>query len=164
MHCTAKFCPWIMLKLNKLCRTFSWKIKLNFHKKLSLISTKTEPNFQCNWAKLNIDSSVRNLNPEPIFWYCRNPEIQAIVPILLSALQDPAKKTGFCLQTLLQTQFVHFIGNNFVFLRGGCIFCEQLRCADYSSSCKLKWAHLNKILQNRIELLEICMLQFTTVR
>ncbi len=44
------------------------------------------------------------------FVWCRNPEIQAIVPILLSALQDPAKKTSVCLQTLLQTQFVHFIG------------------------------------------------------
>ena len=39
----------------------------------------------------------------------RNPEIQAIVPVLLAALQDPAKKTGTCLQTLLDTKFVHFI-------------------------------------------------------
>ena len=39
----------------------------------------------------------------------RNPEIQAIVPVLLAALQDPAKKTGACLQTLLDTKFVHFI-------------------------------------------------------
>eukprot|EP00090_Calanus_glacialis_P034085 TRINITY_DN5691_c0_g1_i1.p1 TRINITY_DN5691_c0_g1~~TRINITY_DN5691_c0_g1_i1.p1 ORF type:complete len:2002 (-),score=813.41 TRINITY_DN5691_c0_g1_i1:71-5326(-) len=39
----------------------------------------------------------------------RNPEIQAIVPVLLSALQDPSKKTGPCLQTLLDTKFVHFI-------------------------------------------------------
>jgi HEAT repeat protein len=39
----------------------------------------------------------------------RNPEIQAIVPILLKALQDPAKKTGTCLKTLLETKFVHFI-------------------------------------------------------
>eukprot|EP00092_Neocalanus_flemingeri_P000097 GFUD01000099.1.p1 GENE.GFUD01000099.1~~GFUD01000099.1.p1 ORF type:complete len:2003 (+),score=661.60 GFUD01000099.1:178-6009(+) len=39
----------------------------------------------------------------------RNPEIQAIVPVLLSALQDPGKKTGPCLQTLLDTKFVHFI-------------------------------------------------------
>eukprot|EP00095_Tigriopus_kingsejongensis_P007819 maker-scaffold204_size260821-snap-gene-1.47 protein:Tk07819 transcript:maker-scaffold204_size260821-snap-gene-1.47-mRNA-1 annotation:"translational activator" len=39
----------------------------------------------------------------------RNPEIQAIVPVLLKALQDPAKKTGPCLQTLLDTKFVHFI-------------------------------------------------------
>ena len=39
----------------------------------------------------------------------RNPEIQAIVPVLLKALQDPSKKTGFCLQTLLDTKFVHFI-------------------------------------------------------
>ncbi|KAL3270236.1 hypothetical protein HHI36_009292 [Cryptolaemus montrouzieri] len=39
----------------------------------------------------------------------RNPEIQAIVPILLKALQDPSNKTSACLQTLLDTQFVHFI-------------------------------------------------------
>ncbi|XP_014216178.1 eIF-2-alpha kinase activator GCN1 [Copidosoma floridanum] len=39
----------------------------------------------------------------------RNPEIQAIVPVLLKALQDPSKKTATCLQTLLDTQFVHFI-------------------------------------------------------
>lgn len=39
----------------------------------------------------------------------RNPEIQAVVPVLLRALQDPAKKTGVCLQTLLDTKFVHFI-------------------------------------------------------
>ncbi|XP_065343673.1 stalled ribosome sensor GCN1 isoform X1 [Cloeon dipterum] len=39
----------------------------------------------------------------------RNPEIQAIVPVLLEALQDPAKKTATSLQTLLETQFVHFI-------------------------------------------------------
>lgn len=39
----------------------------------------------------------------------RNPEIQAIVPILLQALQDPSNKTSACLQTLLDTQFVHFI-------------------------------------------------------
>ncbi|XP_021942062.1 eIF-2-alpha kinase activator GCN1, partial [Zootermopsis nevadensis] len=39
----------------------------------------------------------------------RNPEIQAIVPVLLEALQDPSNKTATCLQTLLDTQFVHFI-------------------------------------------------------
>ncbi|XP_045475078.1 eIF-2-alpha kinase activator GCN1 [Harmonia axyridis] len=39
----------------------------------------------------------------------RNPEIQAIVPVLLKALQDPSNKTSACLQTLLDTQFVHFI-------------------------------------------------------
>lgn len=39
----------------------------------------------------------------------RNPEIQAIVPVLLQALQDPSHKTSVCLQTLLDTQFVHFI-------------------------------------------------------
>jgi len=39
----------------------------------------------------------------------RNPEIQAIVPVLLGALQDPGKRTGPCLHTLLETKFVHFI-------------------------------------------------------
>ncbi|XP_026329507.1 eIF-2-alpha kinase activator GCN1 isoform X2 [Hyposmocoma kahamanoa] len=39
----------------------------------------------------------------------RNPEIQAIVPVLLQALQDPSNKTSACLQTLLDTKFVHFI-------------------------------------------------------
>ncbi|XP_066249177.1 stalled ribosome sensor GCN1 [Euwallacea similis] len=39
----------------------------------------------------------------------RNPEIQAIVSVLLKALQDPSNKTSVCLQTLLDTQFVHFI-------------------------------------------------------
>ncbi|KAF9795685.1 hypothetical protein SFRURICE_003878 [Spodoptera frugiperda] len=39
----------------------------------------------------------------------RNPEIQAIVPVLLEALQDPSNKTSACLQTLLDTKFVHFI-------------------------------------------------------
>lgn len=39
----------------------------------------------------------------------RNPEIQAIVPNLLRALQDPSAKTGECLQILLDTKFVHFI-------------------------------------------------------
>ncbi|KAK3887663.1 hypothetical protein Pcinc_008247 [Petrolisthes cinctipes] len=39
----------------------------------------------------------------------RNPEIQAIVPVLLAALQDPTKNTSTCLQTLLETKFVHFI-------------------------------------------------------
>ena len=34
----------------------------------------------------------------------RNPEIQAIVPTLLQALQDPAKKTSFCLKQLLNTK------------------------------------------------------------
>ncbi|XP_062579849.1 stalled ribosome sensor GCN1-like, partial [Saccostrea cucullata] len=32
-----------------------------------------------------------------------------IVPVLLDALQEPAKKTLVCLQTLLETKFVHFI-------------------------------------------------------
>ena len=31
------------------------------------------------------------------------------VPQLLKALQDPSAKTGECLQTLLDTKFVHFI-------------------------------------------------------
>ncbi|KAL0272371.1 UNVERIFIED_CONTAM: hypothetical protein PYX00_005366 [Menopon gallinae] len=39
----------------------------------------------------------------------RNPEIQAIVPYLLEALQDPSSKTATSLQTLLDTKFVHFI-------------------------------------------------------
>ncbi|CAH0604472.1 unnamed protein product [Chrysodeixis includens] len=39
----------------------------------------------------------------------RNPEIQAIVPVLLEALQDPSNRTSACLQTLLDTKFVHFI-------------------------------------------------------
>ncbi|TRY60563.1 hypothetical protein DNTS_026976 [Danionella cerebrum] len=39
----------------------------------------------------------------------RNPEILAISPILLDALTDPSHKTQHCLQTLLDTKFVHFI-------------------------------------------------------
>lgn len=39
----------------------------------------------------------------------KNPEIQAIVPILLKALEDPSYKTSNCLQSLLATKFVHFI-------------------------------------------------------
>ncbi|KAB7504018.1 eIF-2-alpha kinase activator GCN1 [Armadillidium nasatum] len=39
----------------------------------------------------------------------RNPEIQAIVPVLLDALQEPGPNTSTCLQTLLETKFVHFI-------------------------------------------------------
>ncbi|XP_062399503.1 stalled ribosome sensor GCN1 [Sardina pilchardus] len=39
----------------------------------------------------------------------RNPEIQAITPILLDALTDPSHRTHHCLQTLLETKFVHFI-------------------------------------------------------
>lgn len=39
----------------------------------------------------------------------KNPEIQAIVPILLKALEDPSNKTSLCLQSLLETKFVHFI-------------------------------------------------------
>lgn len=35
--------------------------------------------------------------------------IAAIVPVLLEALQDPSNKTSACLQTLLDTKFVHFI-------------------------------------------------------
>lgn len=33
----------------------------------------------------------------------------AITPILLDALTDPSRKTQTCLQTLLDTKFVHFI-------------------------------------------------------
>ncbi|KAG8455790.1 hypothetical protein GDO86_001836 [Hymenochirus boettgeri] len=39
----------------------------------------------------------------------RNPEILAICPILLDALADPSRMTQRCLQTLLDTKFVHFI-------------------------------------------------------
>ncbi|XP_037948421.1 eIF-2-alpha kinase activator GCN1 [Teleopsis dalmanni] len=39
----------------------------------------------------------------------KNPEIQAIVPVLLKALEDPSKNTSTCLHSLLQTKFVHFI-------------------------------------------------------
>ncbi|CAH2295310.1 eIF-2-alpha kinase activator GCN1 [Pelobates cultripes] len=39
----------------------------------------------------------------------RNPEILAISPILLDALTDPSRMTQKCLQTLLDTKFVHFI-------------------------------------------------------
>ncbi|CRL07624.1 CLUMA_CG020589, isoform A [Clunio marinus] len=39
----------------------------------------------------------------------KNPEIQAIVPVLLKALEDPSNKTSSCLQSLLETKFVHFI-------------------------------------------------------
>uniref|UniRef100_A0A8C1DPP8 GCN1 activator of EIF2AK4 n=1 Tax=Cyprinus carpio carpio TaxID=630221 RepID=A0A8C1DPP8_CYPCA len=39
----------------------------------------------------------------------RNPEILAITPILLDALTDPSHRTHHCLQTLLDTKFVHFI-------------------------------------------------------
>lgn len=39
----------------------------------------------------------------------KNPEIQAIVPVLLRALEDPSANTSKCLQSLLQTKFVHFI-------------------------------------------------------
>lgn len=39
----------------------------------------------------------------------KNPEIQAIVPVLLKALEDPSNKTQSCLHSLLETKFVHFI-------------------------------------------------------
>ncbi|KAM9331114.1 stalled ribosome sensor GCN1 isoform 2-T2 [Gastrophryne carolinensis] len=39
----------------------------------------------------------------------RNPEILAICPVLLDALTDPSRMTQKCLQTLLDTKFVHFI-------------------------------------------------------
>lgn len=39
----------------------------------------------------------------------KNPEIQAIVPVLLRALEDPSKNTSKCLHSLLETKFVHFI-------------------------------------------------------
>ncbi|KAH8265984.1 hypothetical protein KR038_007114, partial [Drosophila bunnanda] len=39
----------------------------------------------------------------------KNPEIQAIVPVLLDALEDPSNNTSTCLQSLLKTKFIHFI-------------------------------------------------------
>ncbi|CAG0913373.1 unnamed protein product [Notodromas monacha] len=39
----------------------------------------------------------------------RNPEIQALVPILLGSVEDPSKKTSIALNALLDTQFVHAI-------------------------------------------------------
>lgn len=39
----------------------------------------------------------------------KNPEIQAVVPTLLEALQDPANKTNQCLNTMLTMKFVHVI-------------------------------------------------------
>ena len=39
----------------------------------------------------------------------RNPEIQAIVPVIIQALEDPANKTNKCLEKMLSTKFVHFI-------------------------------------------------------
>jgi hypothetical protein len=38
-----------------------------------------------------------------------NPEVKDLVPILLSALDDPANKTQKCLDSMLTTHFVHFI-------------------------------------------------------
>ena len=35
--------------------------------------------------------------------------VKAITPILLDALTEPSRKTQNCLQTLLDTKFVHFI-------------------------------------------------------
>lgn len=39
----------------------------------------------------------------------KNPEIQAIVPVLLRALEDPSNKTQQCLQSLLDLRFIHFV-------------------------------------------------------
>jgi len=39
----------------------------------------------------------------------KNPEIQAIVAVLLDALEDPSYNTSTCLQSLLKTKFIHFI-------------------------------------------------------
>ncbi|KAI8587499.1 armadillo-type protein [Geranomyces variabilis] len=39
----------------------------------------------------------------------KNPEIQALVPVLLAALVDPNGKTGAALTSLLDTAFVHYI-------------------------------------------------------
>ncbi|KAJ2555738.1 translational activator of GCN4 [Coemansia sp. RSA 1933] len=38
-----------------------------------------------------------------------NPEIQAIVPAILAALDDPARNTDAALRTLLHTAFVHYV-------------------------------------------------------
>ena len=40
---------------------------------------------------------------------CFMVHFSAITPILLDALTDPSRKTHNCLQTLLDTKFVHFI-------------------------------------------------------
>lgn len=39
----------------------------------------------------------------------KNPEIQVLVPVLLEALADPSNKAQGCLQSLLNTEFVHVI-------------------------------------------------------
>ncbi|XP_055340770.1 eIF-2-alpha kinase activator GCN1-like isoform X2 [Paramacrobiotus metropolitanus] len=39
----------------------------------------------------------------------KNPEVIGLVPGILIALQDPAKKTTSCLKTILQTQFIHVV-------------------------------------------------------
>ena len=39
----------------------------------------------------------------------RNPEISSISPILLKALTDPAEKTVYALEALIQTEFLHAI-------------------------------------------------------
>jgi len=39
----------------------------------------------------------------------KNPEIQALVPVLLDALADPSNKAQVCLQALLDTEFIHVI-------------------------------------------------------
>lgn len=39
----------------------------------------------------------------------KNPEIQVLVPLLLDALADPSSKAQLCLQSLLDTEFVHVI-------------------------------------------------------
>lgn len=39
----------------------------------------------------------------------KNPEIQQVVPVILEALQDPANKTNYCLNVMLQMKFVNTI-------------------------------------------------------
>lgn len=39
----------------------------------------------------------------------RNPEIQKLVPVLINAIGDPTKHTDTALDSLIQTQFVHYI-------------------------------------------------------
>ena len=39
----------------------------------------------------------------------KNPEIQALVPLLLEALTEPSRQAPACLQALLETEFVHVV-------------------------------------------------------
>lgn len=48
-------------------------------------------------------------SPHPLSFIPPSLTHSAITPILLDALTDPSRKTQTCLQTLLDTKFVHFI-------------------------------------------------------